>query len=522
MSGLLAFVGGMGAGYMSQSQRNRDNEREDKRDAMYAEKFGWERDKAAQEKQERDDEQTARGLIAEGAKAGTVSSDYSVDQIGADGKTYSQAQPSQGDAEFSAFMVNAANPAASTLPTEQGAKSPIPLRSADSLNTTPAAKPSAPAAPIAESPLSLKSASSLGAPQAATPSAPSANESSDAPTASVKQSGFSYTGADGAKKSFTGLKEAQDYADKNPISEHQRMSAIAQKMRATPGLYKRSIQMQADAVALENAGLERDERHEKLKTEGAYKALAMFQMGNIKGGFAAYNSSGDERLDEETTKITPLTFNAPGYGEVKTFKIEGNLIDKNGNKTAISTNGWDLGNALAPYKEQRTALLEAIKLERDGKKVDQEIAASKDHGNYYRASANNLNSKASGAAASAGDATTYGAKDIRDMQSDYFTLNSPKQTDVTEKPEVFAAKQAAFNKDQIDALGLFRMNGERGNVLHAAELREAQNIMAAAKTNPALIHHATDAKTNTVSHFVNVGGRSVLVGRSQAKTPAGK
>ena len=452
---LLAFLGGMGAGYMSQTQRNRDNEREDKRDAMYAEKFGWERDKAAQEKTDRESQNEISREVEKGARIGTVIPDYSTEHIGADGKTVAVAQPSAGDAEFTAFMQNEAKPEGAT----------------------------------------------------------------EYPKTEVAQN-QSYIGKDGLKKVFTGInaaKEAGEYAKANPVSEYERMNAIAKQVGGMRGGYEKSLQLKADAGALETAELARAKRAKEMAEEGGVEAMRFARMGDASGMAEAFGKVGLLTFNETPT-LTLRRRDIPGLGMQDTYDVKGTIKNKDGTVKPFAGNTHELSMALFGYDKQISTQA-ALKTSANKSEYDANLLKIRQEGLANQIALQQLRNEGRG---NSSNATTYGAKDIRDMQSDYFTLNSPKQTDVAEKPEVFAARQAAFNKDQIDALGLFRMNGERGNVLHAAELREAQNIMAAAKTNPALIQHSTDVKTNTVSHFVNVGGRSVLVGRSQAKTPAGK
>lgn len=449
---LLAFLGGMGGGYLKQKEVNRQNEREDMRDAMQAEQFGWARDKNLQEKAQLAQNEALEAEQQKAMSIGTVVPEYAVEHQDADGKSVSVAQPSAGDAEFTAFMQNAAKPEGAT----------------------------------------------------------------NYPETKVAQS-YSYTGKDGNKKLFTGANAAQDaadYAKTNAVSDVDRLNAASARLQTMKGGLKQAIDLRNQAAALENAQLERNERHEKLKTEGAYKALALFQMGRIKEGFDAYNSSGNDRLDQETTKITPLTFNVPGYGEVKTFKIEGHTIDKDGNRTPYSTNGWDMGNALMPYKEQRNELMNEIKLARDGRKVDQDILASKAHANYYNAAAKNFNSKASGAGASASNQQPQiGLGDVRTFNADVADILKPDPNINFTQAEL-NAKAAQSRPIALAAEDVFRMNAQFGNPVTAQTALYAMELAKKlAKENPNEIRATEDVKTGQKYAYVVMNGQRVYVNR---------
>jgi len=111
---VLAFLGGMGGGYMKQKEVNRQNEREDKRDEMYAQRFAWEKDEAERKKTELADADAIEAVQREALSYGNVNAAHATEHMGADGKIVSTPQPSAGDAEFTAYMQNAAKPEGAT------------------------------------------------------------------------------------------------------------------------------------------------------------------------------------------------------------------------------------------------------------------------------------------------------------------------------------------------------------------------------------------------------------------------
>lgn len=177
MSGLAAFVAGLGGGYLKAQQQNREDERQDKRDAMLEEQFAWARDDAGEKRREREAKEAERQILRDGAKAGQIEDNVAgvtyTDQAGQQRTAY---QPDQATADFAAQQQRL----------EEG---------------------SAPQAPAVAS----------------------------NPTATTATSVRDLTGN---RKLFTGLTAAADakrFADENPNASYAQFNAMAQRVLATTG-----------------------------------------------------------------------------------------------------------------------------------------------------------------------------------------------------------------------------------------------------------------------------------------------
>jgi hypothetical protein len=285
---VLAFLGGMGGGYLTQKDKNRQNEREDARDAMQAQRFAWEKDDAEQKKLDRADAQALEAIQREALSVGTTTPEYAVEQTDGDGKVVSAPQASAGDAEFTAFMNNAAR-------TEGNAN---------------------------------------------------ASESKVAQNYSVLQKDGTkktFTGLDAAK-------QAADFTKANPISDVDRYNYAANKLLTQKGGVQSALAFKKQAQEAENLQLDRDKRTKELQNENVFDALRFANTGNAQGVYDAFNKSGLYKF-EAVPKLTKVMRDVKGLGKIATYDIEGTVIDQNGNKQPFKNNNFDMGMSLLPYMD---------------------------------------------------------------------------------------------------------------------------------------------------------------------------
>ena len=285
---VLAFLGGMGGGYLSQKEKNRQNEREDARDAMYAQRFAWEKDDAEQKKLDRADAQALEATQREALSVGTTTPEYAVEQTDGYGKVVSAPQASAGDAEFTAFMNNAAR-------TEGNAN---------------------------------------------------ASESKVAQNYSVLQKDGTkktFTGVDAAK-------QAADFTKANPISDVDRYNYAANKLLTQKGGVQSALAFKRQAQEAENLQLDRDKRTKELQNENVFDALRFANTGNAQGVYDAFNKSGLYKF-EAVPNLTKVMRDVKGLGKIATYDIEGTVIDQNGNKQPFKNNNFDMGMSLLPYMD---------------------------------------------------------------------------------------------------------------------------------------------------------------------------
>ncbi len=330
---LLAFLGGFGSGYVAQQERNRQNKREDMRDEMYAQRFAWEKDDAERKKQDRLDADALEQARIEESSVGTVVPEYAVEHQGDDGQTVSVPQPSAGDAEFTAFMQNAAKPEGATNYPETKVAQNYSVRQLDGTKKI-------------------------------------------------------FTGLDAAK-------QAAEYIKANPVSEVDRLNATSLRLKGMRGGLQQATQLQQQAIAAENLQIQRDKIAKELQKENAYEALAHFSRGNTKGGIASFAKSGFYNLDPETTTSKEVIRDIPGIGPTTTYQITGHLIGKDGSRQPININTYDEYLKLEGNKEAMKLAMEARKAANDEKKLNATLKVLGAQEKVLSATANQKNTKAS-------------------------------------------------------------------------------------------------------------------------------
>lgn len=398
---VLAFLGGMGGGYLKQKEVNRQNEREDMRDAMQAEQFGWARDKNLQEKAQLTQNEALEAELQKAMSIGTVASEYAVEHKDADGKSVSVAQPSAGDAEFTAFMQNAAKP--------EGAADYPESKVAQSYSYT----------------------------------GKDGNKKL-------------FNGANAAQ-------DAAEYAKTNAVSDVDRLNAASARLQTMKGGLKQAIELRNQAAAIESAQLEKDKRFKEAQNENVFEALQYAEIGDSKKMYEAFNKSGVMSFTEPP-KLIPVKRTIKGLGDINTFDIVGNIKDKDGNVTPFKSNSFDLGFARLQFKD-RLSTQAALNAAGDKSAYQADLAAARlqaAQATAERAAA--YSARASGAGDGGGQsAATLGYSDITAFNKDFAAL-LPRPDGMAKQEDIAALEENNLHLINAGE-GLLRTNARFGKAL---------------------------------------------------------
>lgn len=116
----------------------------------------------------------------------------------------------------------------------------------------------------------------------------------------------------------------------------------------------RAIALESATTASEKARFDLDEaqrqRRSSIEQEGMVATLRAAQSGDAAAVKAAFNKSGDLKVDGDL-KVTPVKRKAPWGGEIDSYTYEGTLIDKEGKKRTVKLNSLDAMAQMVPFKD---------------------------------------------------------------------------------------------------------------------------------------------------------------------------
>lgn len=308
--GALAFMVGLGTGYLNASKAKDDKERQDKFDQINL-------DRGAREKAAADREESIRTGIAGAAKNEEVNNDAQlVTGIAAKPAIYENKDLASSDVREASRMLRAA-------PAPIAAQGIIPKQdvtqvsaSADAIGATP--QQVSPQEPIAAQGISM---AAVGRPM--------------------------FKG-----KEYADSAAAQAAADRYN-SQDSRNARIAQVYRAN-GDHLGAMDLEAKAKQGQAADftmkVAQHDYAKKLKDEGVFDAAAAMRRGDAAGVKSAFNAGGQYKIDGDVT-IAPVEKDIPGVGKKTTYQATFNAIGPDGQPKQVSYNSHDLGMQLMPVEK---------------------------------------------------------------------------------------------------------------------------------------------------------------------------
>lgn len=307
----IAFLAGMGGGYLSQKDKNREQERQDAKDAMQKQEFDARMAELDQAKKDRQ-------ALRDAGTAATVNTNAATLDTGDGPKVYDMPAGvdstgvAQSDArQFSRLQANTAaqQPAAQPQPSmaaQVGAGQPAPVDQTAQPIVADPAQPTAPAAP------------------AITPTV--------APAFAVRGTAYPNQAA------------AQGAADQYNATDAYNQRVIA----ATRGIDPvKAIQLDQQTTEFKAKQLA---AARQLKKEGVLDTAEAFQRGDVDAMKKAFNSGGDAKIVGDI-QIKPESRDIPGVGTIPGYSATFTVQNKDGTTQTITRNSVDTNMALMPFKQ---------------------------------------------------------------------------------------------------------------------------------------------------------------------------
>lgn len=148
----------------------------------------------------------------------------------------------------------------------------------------------------------------------------------------------------------------------------------------------------AQALQLQSSQADMEAKHaERLRTvknENIVDALQALRRGDGKGMVAAFNKSGDYKIDGDAM-LTPEVREIPGVGKVTTHNATFNVVGPDGQARPMTVNSHDLSMQYMPYEKALSQQLAQVK-------GAAEVGELNAKGEYYKSFANQKDAQAKG------------------------------------------------------------------------------------------------------------------------------
>lgn len=152
----------------------------------------------------------------------------------------------------------------------------------------------------------------------------------------------------------------------------------------------------AQALQLQNSQADLDTKHaervRKVREENIVDALQALRRGDGKSMVAAFNKSGDYKIDGDAM-LTPEVREIPGVGKVTTHNATFNVVGPDGKAVPMTVNSHDLSMQYMPYEKALSQQLAQVK-------GAAEVGELNAKAGYYNSFANQKDAQAKGAGAS--------------------------------------------------------------------------------------------------------------------------